>query len=204
MYSFQSSQPALRNAPQPDQRTFQRVPINMQGRLMLSSYEEFECIVVDMSPGDLYVTCQARPKANERIVAYIEHLGRLEGHVLTLDGRGFSMSITATDRKREKLAAQLTWLANKHELGLPEDRRHDRLIPRTTATELTLEDGSSHACRLLDLSHSGAAVDLDIRPPLGQAVRLGNIRGRIVRHFMEGVAVEFTSIQSRESLHEFL
>jgi hypothetical protein len=123
---------------------------------------------------------------------------------MALDGRGFSMSINATDRKREKLAAQLTWLANKHELGLPEDRRHDRLMPQTIDTELTLEDGSSHPCRLLDLSYSGAAVDLDMRPPLGQAVHLGSIRGRIVRHFVEGVAVEFISIQSRESLREFL
>ncbi|MGO4436405.1 PilZ domain-containing protein [Rhizobium sp. RAF56] len=204
MHTFQSSHSATRNIPPPSQRTFQRVPINMQGRLMLSSFEEFDCVAVDMSPGDLYVTCQARPRAKERIIAYIEHLGRLEGHVMALDGRGFSMSINATDRKREKLAAQLTWLANKHELGLPEDRRHDRLMPQTIDTELTLEDGSSHPCRLLDLSYSGAAVDLDMRPPLGQAVHLGSIRGRIVRHFMEGVAVEFISIQSRESLREFL
>lgn len=204
MYSFQQTQTTTRNPPQPDQRSFQRVPINMQGRLMLSSYEEFDCVVVDMSPGDLYVTCAARPRSQERIVAYIEHLGRLEGHVTALDGRGFSMSITATDRKREKLAAQLTWLANKHELGLPEDRRHDRLAPRVSTAELTLEDGSIHTCRFLDLSHSGAAIDVDVRPPLGQAVRLGNIRGRIVRHFMEGVAVEFISIQSRESLRDFL
>ncbi|MGO7428933.1 PilZ domain-containing protein, partial [Rhizobium ruizarguesonis] len=36
------------------------------------------------------------------------------------------------------------------------------------------------------------------------AVRLGNMRGRVVRHFVEGVAIEFLSIQSRETLREFL
>ncbi len=81
---------------------------------------------------------------------------------------GFVISITATVRKREKLAAQLTWIANKHELGLPEDRRHDRLTPRQTRTELTLEDGKTYPCRLMDLSLSGAAVDIDIRPPIAQ------------------------------------
>lgn len=192
------------NAPRNDQRTFQRVPINMQGRLMLASYEEYECLVTDMSPGDMYVTCLGRPRANERVVAYIDHLGRVEGHVVAVDGRGFSMSINATDRKREKLAAQLTWLANKHELGLPEDRRHDRLTPRSINSELTLEDGTLYVCRIMDLSLSGAAVDVEARPPIGMPVRLGNMRGRVVRHFMEGVAIEFLSLQSRETLREFL
>ena len=40
------------------------------------------------------------------------------------------MTIAATPRKRDKLAAQLTWLANRSTLGLPEDRRHDRIVPR--------------------------------------------------------------------------
>ena len=98
----------------------------------------------------------------------------------------------------------MTWIANKHELGLPEDRRHDRLTPRQTRTELTLEDGKAYPCRLMDLSLSGAAVDIDIRPPIGSAVRLGNMRGRVVRHFLEGVAIEFLTLQSREALTEFL
>ncbi|MGV1757505.1 PilZ domain-containing protein [Rhizobium sp. A22-96] len=192
------------NGARGDQRTFQRVPINMQGRLMLANYEEYECLVTEMSPGDMYVTCLGRPCSGERVIAYVDHLGRVEGNVVAVDGRGFSMSINATERKREKLAAQLTWLANKHELGLPEDRRHDRLTPRSTSSELTLEDGTQYICRIMDLSLSGAAVDLEVRPPIGTAVRLGNMRGRIVRHFMEGVAIEFLSLQSRETLREFL
>jgi hypothetical protein len=157
-----------------------------------------------MSPGDMYVTCQGRPRVNERVVAYIDHLGRVEGYVQTIDSRGFNMSIHATERKREKLAAQLTWLANKHELGLPEDRRHDRLMPRETQTEITLENGTQYMCRIMDLSLSGAAVDVEVRPAIGTALRLGNMRGRVVRHFVEGVAIEFLSLQSRDTLREFL
>jgi hypothetical protein len=203
MHSFQQAQ-TQRTVPRPEQGVFQRVPINMQGRLMLANYEEFECMVIDMSPGDMYVTCLGRPRQNERVVAYIDHLGRVEGYVQTVDARGFTMSVNATDRKREKLAAQLTWLANKHELGLPEDRRHDRLTPRETTTEITLEDGTRYTCRIMDLSLSGAAVDLDVRPAIGTPLRLGNMRGRVIRHFMDGVAIEFLSVQSRETLREFL
>ncbi|WP_337269759.1 PilZ domain-containing protein [Oryzifoliimicrobium ureilyticus] len=183
---------------------FQRVTINMQGRLMLANYEEFACFVIEMSPGDLYVKCAGRPRLRERVIAYIDHIGRIEGNVLALDETGFTLSVNATERKREKLAAQLIWLANKHELGLPEDRRHDRLTPRQTTSEIVLEDGTRYTCRIMDLSLSGAAIDVENRPPVGTPLRLGNMRGRVVRHFMEGVAIEFLSIQSRDTLREFL
>lgn len=205
MQSSLTSQPSTLAPPPGVQRAFQRVSVSLQGRLMLANYEEYVCKVVDMSPGDVRFACAGCPRVNERIVAYIDHLGRIEGTVVKVLDDGFVISINATARKREKLAAQLTWLANKHELGLPEDRRHDRLAPRKTRTELTLDDGQSLPCRLIDLSLSGAAVDVDVRPPIGTAVILGqNMRGRIVRHFAEGVAVEFLTLQTRDSLSEFL
>ncbi|MFB9950785.1 PilZ domain-containing protein [Rhizobium puerariae] len=203
MYSFQPAHVSSTQAA-PSQRAFQRVSVNVSGRLMLATHEEFPCSVVDMSPGDVAFSCLGRPAIGERVIAYLDHIGRLEGTVLALSGDGFAMSINATDRKREKLAAQLTWIANKHELGLPEDRRHDRLTPRNTRAEIIFDDGRRYACRIMDLSLSGAAVDVDIRPPIGTAVRLGNMRGRVVRHFIEGVAIEFNSVQSRETLTEFL
>lgn len=171
---------------------------------MLANYEEYDCTVIDMSPGDVHIACAGRPAMHERVISYVDHLGRIEGTVTRLVEGGFMLAITATDRKREKLAAQLTWIANKHELGLAEDRRHDRLTPRQTQSEITLDDGRRFACRIMDLSVSGAALDMEIRPPVGTPVRLGSMKGRIVRHFMEGVAIEFLSVQSREALTEFL
>ncbi len=157
-----------------------------------------------MSPGDVLLLSPARPRAGERIIAYIDHVGRLEGTVSRLAENAFVIQLNATERKREKLAAQLTWIANKHELGLPEDRRHDRLAPRKTLTELTLDTGAKYPCRIIDLSMSGAAVDIENRPPIGTQIKLGNMKGKIVRHFQEGVAIEFSGVQSREALTEFL
>lgn len=203
MYSFQQASPAA-SRPQSEQRSFQRVSVNLGGRLMLPSHEEYDCTVVDMSPGDVYFACVARAHPGERIIAYVDHLGRIEGTVAKLTEQGFVILLNATDRKREKLAAQLTWIANKHELGLPEDRRHDRLTPRNTRTELTLDDGRRYPCRIIDLSLSGAAVDIEVRPALGTPVQLGSMRGKVVRHFQEGVAIEFSNVQSKEALTAFL
>lgn len=186
-----------------DNRAYQRVVVNLQGRLMLSDLSEFECRAVDMSPGDILFQCTAFPQIGERIIAYIDHIGRLEGTVVKLVDHGFIISLQATDRKRDKLAAQLTWLANKQSLGLPEDRRHERIAPRSTRSELGLDDGRTYACRIIDLSMSGAAVEIEVRPAMGTPVRLGHMRGRVVRHFQEGVAVEFASQLSQESFEAF-
>ena len=48
--------------------------------------------------------------------------------------------------------------------------------------------------------HLRAAVEIDVRPALGTPVRLGNMRGKVVRHFQEGVAIEFANVLSREGL----
>ncbi|OLP60552.1 pilus assembly protein PilZ [Xaviernesmea oryzae] len=202
MFTFQHAQTA--GPKQYDEGAFQRVTVNLSGRLMLANHEEYPCAAVDMSPGDVIFDTAARPRPGERIIAYVDHVGRLEGTVSKLSDASFVVRLNATERKREKLAAQLTWIANRHELGLPEDRRHDRLTPRRTRTQLTLQDGTSYPCRLIDLSLSGAAVDTELRLPAGTPVTLGAMRGRVVRLFQEGLAIEFAGIQTIETLREFL
>jgi hypothetical protein len=110
---------------------------------------------------------------------------------------GFAMTIAATARKRDKLAAQLTWLANRHILNLPEDRRHGRFTPRNPAARLIMPNGTNVACRVIDLSESGAAIGIadDQRPPVGAVVTIGKAPGRVVRHIEGGFAIEFTRLQ---------
>ncbi len=126
-----------------ERRRFQRVRVNLLGRYMLADRREFPCQVVDMSPGGMALIAPVNGKAGERVIAYIDHVGRLEGTIVRQFQNGFAMTIAATPRKRDKLAAQLTWLANRHVLGLPEDRRHGRVVPRDPVTNLVLPDGKA-------------------------------------------------------------
>ncbi|MCO6390491.1 PilZ domain-containing protein [Aliihoeflea aestuarii] len=183
-----------------ERRGFQRVRVKIYGRFMLEDRSEHPCQVIDMSPGDAAVRADKPGEPGERVIAYLDHIGRVEGVVTRLTDDGFAMTVIASERKREKLAAQLTWLANKHELDLPEDRRHQRVAPRNPITVLQLEDGRQYRCRILDLSLSGAAIEIDVRPALGVQVTLGSMRGQIVRHFQDGIAVEFAALQREESL----
>mgnify|MGYP001627841749 FL=1 len=169
---------------------------------MRADHTEHDCMVEFMSPGDAVLACRSLPNAGERIVAYLDHIGRIEGRVFERGSGNFTLSLNATERKRDKLSAQLTWLANKHELGLPEDRRHERLAPDKSMSEIRLDDGRRYPCRIIDLSMSGAAIELEVRPAKGTMVTLGNMRGRVVRHFQEGIALEFLSTYAPEQLDQ--
>jgi hypothetical protein len=176
-------------------RRFQRVKVNLLGPYMLADRREFPCQVVNMSPGGMALLAPVVGKVGERVIAYVDHVGRLEGIIAWLIENGFAMTIAATTRKRDKLAAQLTWLANRHILNLPEDRLHGRITPRNLAARLILPNGVNVACRVIDISQSGAAIGTDQRPDIGAAITIGKTTGRVVRHLEDGIAVEFTRLQ---------
>ncbi|HEY2135296.1 MAG TPA: PilZ domain-containing protein [Xanthobacteraceae bacterium] len=185
-----------------ERRRFQRVRVNLLGRFMLSDRREYPCQVANMSPGGMALIAPVSGREGERVIAYIDHLGRLEGTIARLYQNGFAMTVAATPRKRDKLAAQLTWIANRHILNLPEDRRHGRIIPRKPVTQLAMPNGIQLTCRIIDLSLSGAAVATVERPALGMLVNLGTVQGRVVRHLDDGFAVEFTRLQHEDFLEE--
>jgi len=174
---------------------FQRVKVSVLGRYMLADRREFPCQVLAMSPGDAMVVAPVAGSVGERVIAYLDHLGRIEGSIKELADGGFLMELLASSRKRDKMAAQLTWLANKDVLGLPEDRRHERVVPDNRHSTVVLDDGRRYNCKIIDISLSGAAIELAVRPAMGTPVTLGRMRARVIRHFPDGVAVEFVSAQ---------
>ncbi|HTV36010.1 MAG TPA: PilZ domain-containing protein [Xanthobacteraceae bacterium] len=193
--------PSLRTLNE-ERRRFQRVRVNLLGRYMLADRREFPCQVVNMSPGGMALITPVTGASGERIIAYVDHLGRLEGHVARIFQSGFAMTISATPRKRDKLAAQLTWLANRQILGLPEDRRHGRIVPRNPISRLIMPNGLNLTCRIIDVSQSGAGISTDQRPPIGALITLGKVQGRVVRHLEDGFAIEFTRLQHPDFLEE--
>jgi hypothetical protein len=178
-----------------DMPRFQRVKVSVLGRYMLEDRREFPCQVLEMSPGDAVVIAPVTGQVGEKVIAYLDHIGRVEGTITDSVEGGFLMDITASTRKRDKMSAQLTWLANKDVLNLPEDRRHERVVPDNRHSTVVLDDGRRYNCKIIDISLSGAAIELDVRPAMGTPVTLGRMRARVVRHFQNGVAVEFASAQ---------
>ena len=188
--------------PEVDRRRYQRVKLNLLGRCMFPDQRECPCQLTEVSPGDAVFISPFCGAMEERVIAYIDEIGRLEGTIVESVERGFRMSILASQRKRDKLADVLTWLANRHVLSLAEDRRHLRRTPKRRDAVVILADGESHPCRVMDMSLSGAALATPLRPPLGSPVRLGKLGARVVRHFDDGIGIEFMQIMSEAAIQQ--
>src|ERR1700755_756822 len=172
-----------------ERRRFQRVKVHLLGRYMLPDRREFPCQIINMSPGGLALLAPGIGNVGDRVIAYLDHIGRVEGKITRIIDNGFAMTVCATARQRDKLT-------------LPEDRRHDRIVPRNPIALLTLEDGTKMTCRIIDMSMSGAAIAAENRPPLKSQVLLGKGGARVVRSLEEGFALEFMHEQLAETLEE--
>lgn len=178
-----------------ERRHHQRVPVRLLGRYMFSDGREYPCQALNISPGGIALRAPVLSESGEKMVAYIDQVGRLEGSVARQFEDGMALAIIASRFKRDKLADALTWIANRHMVGLQEDRRHERKTPKKSEAMLRLKDGTTYPCRIVDVSMSGASVVTKQRPPLGTGVSLGRFHGRVVRHFEDGVAIEFMVVQ---------
>jgi hypothetical protein len=185
-----------------ERRRFQRVRVHLFGRYMLESHSEYPCQTVEMSPGDMRLYAPVRAAIGEHVVVYLDEIGRFAGVATRQDDGGFSMSIDVSPRKRDKLADQLTWFANRHDLGVAEDRRHDRIVPLMQRTILRLPSGAEHIVKILDISLSGVGVQTNVKPPLGSEIVIGSKPTVVVRHFQDGFASQFHNPLPQEEFDE--
>jgi hypothetical protein len=184
----------------PDRRRHKRVSITMLGRFMRENKQEYPCKLLDISVGGAAVAVPVNVEMGERVVAYFEHIGGIEGIVTRRFEGGFAFKIQATLHKRQKLAAQLTWLVNRSELDDVQERVHVRLVPASKQSSLQLADGRVLNCRVLDVSISGASVATTTQPEIDSEVMLGKLRARVVRHHPDGIGVRFIDIQNPAAL----
>lgn len=172
-------------------RRFQRVPVSLFGRYMLESREEYPCQTEEMSPGDMQLFAPVKPAVGEKVVVYLDELGRFAGEAAQVTESGFAMKMTLPASKRDRLADQLIWFANRDVIGLPEDRRHERIVPMMRRAVLRLDDGGEIIVKIKDISISGVGLETDAKQPLGSTVTVGSTPAVVVRHFEGGFACEF-------------
>lgn len=182
-----------------ERRWFQRVRVKLFGRFILPDRREYPLEVLDISPGGVAVVAPVSGKVGERVVAYVDQIGRIEGTIMRTHPTGFALAFAATAHKRDRLADQLTWLANRYLLNLPQERECERVVPHKPHARLILPDATTLTCEILQLSQSGAAVLSESKPPINALVRLGKAEGRVVRVSEEGFAVEFTTVLPADS-----
>lgn len=179
------------------------VELSLQGRYMRADKSEYPSKMIDISVAHMTLSSPVVLARNEKVVTHFEHLGLLDGTVEKIVDGGFSMRLNITTRKREKLAAQLTWLMNRSEFSGLEERRHERIAVSNKAISLQVGD-RRYKCVLLDISLSGASLGTNFRPLIGEEVIVGRQRAIVRRHHDQGIGVQFLQVQEAGSLQTLL
>ena len=92
-----------------------RARVTLRGRYMLEDGREFACRTTEISVEDIAIVGAISGKIGERIVAYIDELGRVEGTIVQHFGECFMIEPRASAIKREWLHMAIGRLAKQHQ-----------------------------------------------------------------------------------------
>ncbi len=173
-----------------ERRRFRRMPIEVSGRMLDGLGREHDCRTADISPGDIRIAAPILPQVGDRVVLYLDGIGRVSGNVARKCGEGeVAIIFDFSAHKREKLAEQLTIFVNR-DLGINEPLREIREGAQTVS--LSFETGEVYEGEVLDFSLAGITIRSKRPPPLiGVWVRVGAVYGRVARIIEGGFAIDF-------------
>ncbi len=187
-----------------ERRRYDRVAVTLPGRYMLADGKEFDCQIVDVSPVGVAIRGPLAGDLGERVVAYVEDLGRIEGVIVrrSADSEWFALDLRVPSHKMHKLAKRIDWLVRRQTEGSPERRSFARFDQEQEQTTLQLSDGREFEAGLIDVSTGGVALEVSVTPPVGAAVTVGKQRAHVSRHFAGGIAVTFDQDATGETFDE--
>jgi len=145
----------------------------LTGRYMLPDGSEFPCSTLRISPTWVALKSSRSGQPGERVVAYVQDLGRLAGVIMLRAKEWFAVEICATLLKQGRLTSRI------------------RIDMSDSWIALRTADGLEYSTALIDLSHTGAAIRLDVTLPVGAEVTIGDRTANVARLFTGGLAVNF-------------
>jgi len=88
--------------------------VTLRGRYMLQDGREFACRTVDISAEAIAILGATRGEIGERVVAYLDELGRIEGTIVRHFGECFTIEPQVSAIKREWLNFAIGRLVKEH------------------------------------------------------------------------------------------
>jgi hypothetical protein len=179
-----------------ERRRFRRAQIPISGRLYIpATQEEATCTIENISPGDASVACELKQEPHGTIVLYLDGIGRIEGTIARRTEKGFAMNFVCSPQKRERLTDQLTLSLNRNIVDESQLRHYDRAPAASgSRTQFTRASGEQVRCEVLDFSLTGISIKTEQRPPIGEHILIGHRAGRVARHHVDGVGIEFLGL----------
>ena len=178
-----------------DRRRHQRVDLPLKARFMTTDGHERAGVVLNISAGGAMLRAKYPPAFGQSIILYIDQIGRIEGKVVRSNKNCFAVSYHKRRDKSAKVADQLTSALNQRRRST--DRRINPRIIHDARATVYLEDGRAFDCSILDISLTGASIEISPRPPLGMHLILGRMTAKVVRRHENGVGVVFLGSSER-------
>jgi PilZ domain len=170
-----------------DRRRSRRTRLRLSGRCLLADGGEHPCETIDISVSGVAIRSYIVAELGERVVVYLDELGRLEG-VVTRRGDGwFAIETTISRNRIDRIAQKLAQLSG-------EDRDFIGAIgaaPQSQTVELKTEFGQSFVVQLAESNRVGARVLADFRLLPGVRVTVDHRPAVVAREATDGFVVEF-------------
>ncbi len=174
-----------------EQREFARHRIALPGKLFLPAEDaSFDCHVLNLSGGGAGVQCDEPPPLRSFVVLYIDGFGRYESLTTRYINGELGLKFVCSEAKRQHLLNGILYFVIHGAKTSTRTRRHVRSAAVTWGHFLR-PNGDCVRCEALDISLQGISLRTDLRPPIGELVKLGRVFGRVTRHHDEGIAIQF-------------
>ncbi|HPE32566.1 MAG TPA: PilZ domain-containing protein [Parvularculaceae bacterium] len=190
----------LEQEPEPEgaeRRRHARVDVSLKARFLGTDNIEHPCLVVDISAGGAKLRAKTPPAEGETIVLYIDEIGRFECKVVRSSKHTFAVDYRGRRSKSARTADALTLALNQSKEHRASDRREAPRIKQDEAAIVTLESGEQLPCSIVDISLTGASLEISPRPPLGSTLIIGKTAAKVVRRHDKGVGVIFSGPAAR-------
>jgi hypothetical protein len=182
----------------PERRINPRFRISNRANVV-SWGRKYRARIVDISRTGAAITARAHMRVGEKAVLTVHDMGRYRGTVLRHIGDGVAIRFDETE---ERPTFDETAIRAKSDAVRATLDKRRFMRASTSASASMITGGERFSCSLLDLSAGGTAIQVQAKPDLARTVilyieQLGRMRGRITRHFAEGIAIEFDVEPSR-------
>lgn len=172
-----------------DRRRFFRVEVPLKGRFLTPGGEEKSCLVSNISAGGALVRTKEPLQTGDAVILYIDDLGRFEGQVIRASEDAFAVNYKKRRARNQKTADNLTRVVNQARIKT--DRRGMPRIRQDEPALVQFGNGQQIECSILDISLTGASIEISPRPELGTKLVLGKMAAKVVRRHDTGVGLVF-------------
>jgi hypothetical protein len=90
-----------------ERRRHARIPLALRGRYMLEGGREYPCVTRDLSLMGMAIEGVSVGAIGERVIAYLEKLGRIEGKIVRRSEGWFAIELMGSPHKLDRLDEQI-------------------------------------------------------------------------------------------------